>query len=411
MTQPFRRLASVDAFRALTMFLMIFVNDLGSLRNIPGWLEHAAKTEDRMGLADVVFPAFLFIVGLSIPFAISKRVEKGYSRRSNLLYILTRSFALLVMGFFHVNLEDYNKATAFLPKPLWQIGITVAFFLIWLDYPPASSLRGVRRKRLLQGSGILLLVVLALLYKGTPDGGDSQAGSSVWMQPQWYGILGLIGWSYLLCALVYLYAKDRLPLLTAGLLFFIGFMIANKAGWLGFLEPVRDYIWIISSGSLPVITMTGVLCAVIYRRMPEGSGEKDRRIRSLLVMGILGAVMLAAGFAFRHLWPISKIRATPPWVFICTGISIACFILLAYIMDIKGRQRWIRPLKPAGTSTLTCYLLPYIHYALLDFFGPACTLPFVLRTGGIGLFKSLLYALLIVWITGMLEKRRIRLSI
>ena len=139
MTQPFRRLASVDAFRALTMFLMIFVNDLGSLRNIPGWLEHAAKTEDRMGLADVVFPAFLFIVGLSIPFAISKRVEKGYSRRSNLLYILTRSFALLVMGFFHVNLEDYNKATAFLPKPLWQIGITVAFFLIWLDYPPASS--------------------------------------------------------------------------------------------------------------------------------------------------------------------------------------------------------------------------------------------------------------------------------
>ncbi len=77
------RLSSIDIFRALTMFLMIFVNDLWTLRDIPGWLEHTAADEDGMGLADVVFPVFLFIVGLSIPFAIkSKDQQRGFTIRN-----------------------------------------------------------------------------------------------------------------------------------------------------------------------------------------------------------------------------------------------------------------------------------------------------------------------------------------
>ena len=56
------RLKSIDILRALTMLLMIFVNDLWTLTDIPGWLEHKAAHDDGMGLADVVFPAFLFIV-------------------------------------------------------------------------------------------------------------------------------------------------------------------------------------------------------------------------------------------------------------------------------------------------------------------------------------------------------------
>ena len=58
------------------MLLMIFVNDLWSLTDIPGWLGHKAASEDGMGLADVVFPAFLLIVGLSIPHAIRARSEE-----------------------------------------------------------------------------------------------------------------------------------------------------------------------------------------------------------------------------------------------------------------------------------------------------------------------------------------------
>src|SRR5258707_15557759 len=105
---PSRRLASIDTFRALTMFLMIFVNDLVLVKDVPAWLEHAGETEDRLGLADIVFPAFLFIVGLSIPFAIGGRIAKGFSRSSTLMHILQRSLALLVMGFHVVNYENYN---------------------------------------------------------------------------------------------------------------------------------------------------------------------------------------------------------------------------------------------------------------------------------------------------------------
>src|SRR5258706_13788122 len=76
-SKPILRIVSIDILRALTMLLMIFVNDLGSLHNIPGWLEHVKRGVDGIGLADVVFPAFLFIVGLSLPFAIDNRRKKG----------------------------------------------------------------------------------------------------------------------------------------------------------------------------------------------------------------------------------------------------------------------------------------------------------------------------------------------
>ena len=70
------RLASVDILRALTMLLMIFVNDLWSLTNVPGWLEHTQAAEDGMGLADTVFPAFLFIVGITTVVSLKKHIKE-----------------------------------------------------------------------------------------------------------------------------------------------------------------------------------------------------------------------------------------------------------------------------------------------------------------------------------------------
>ncbi len=61
---PSLRLDSIDVFRAITMFLMIFVNDLWSLEGtFPDWLKHSKAAEDAMGLSDVVFPGFLFYSG------------------------------------------------------------------------------------------------------------------------------------------------------------------------------------------------------------------------------------------------------------------------------------------------------------------------------------------------------------
>ncbi|MDR3058865.1 MAG: hypothetical protein LBU84_12090, partial [Prevotella sp.] len=57
-TKP-ARIASIDIYRALTMFFMIFVNDLWSITGVPHWLEHAAADEDMLGFSDIVFPSFL----------------------------------------------------------------------------------------------------------------------------------------------------------------------------------------------------------------------------------------------------------------------------------------------------------------------------------------------------------------
>src|ERR1700749_1075294 len=126
MTQPnqlkeaSKRLLSVDAIRALTMLCMIFINDLSGGKGIPEWMDHAKGFEDSMGFADTIFPCFLFIVGLSIPLAIDRKLQKGDSFASISFSILARSFALIVMGFFHVNLEEYNKGSI-LPEAIWEI--------------------------------------------------------------------------------------------------------------------------------------------------------------------------------------------------------------------------------------------------------------------------------------------------
>src|SRR6201992_1430279 len=115
-----KRLLSVDAFRALTMLCMIFINDLSGVKGMPDWMDHAKGYEDSMGFADTIFPAFLFIVGLSIPLAIDRKIQKGDSFNAIAFSILSRSFALIVMGFFHVNMEEYNSA-AILPEAVWEI--------------------------------------------------------------------------------------------------------------------------------------------------------------------------------------------------------------------------------------------------------------------------------------------------
>src|SRR3979409_2321083 len=106
MLQPPKRLQSIDVFRAVTMFFMIFVNDVDGVTKIPEWIKHVDERTDGLGFADTIFPSFLFIVGLSIPFALNKRMQSGENKLTIALHIILRSLALIIMGTFHVNLEN-----------------------------------------------------------------------------------------------------------------------------------------------------------------------------------------------------------------------------------------------------------------------------------------------------------------
>jgi hypothetical protein len=297
-----------------------------------------------------------------------------------------------------VNLDIYDTASSVLPKPWWQIGITLAFFLIWLNYPSSVS---KKKRQLLRGGGIFLLTVLALLFRGNKEGHYS------WMDPDWYGTLGIIGWSYLVGASIYLFAGEKLSVFAGIFVLCVLFNIANMSGWLEFLNHAKSYVWFLDSGDLIAFTMAGILTSVLYRRVTkEGQTEQG-----ILVLASVVLILMGAGIALRPFWGISKERDTASWILICTAISIALYILLLFVVDMKGKQNWMRSIRPASTSTLTCYLLPYIHNAIFNLCGSGCSLPLALRTGWIGVLKALIYAFLIIRIAGWLEKKGIRLAL
>jgi len=390
MTQLPKRLLSIDVLRALTMLLMIFVNDASSVSGIPTWLDHAKETEDALGFADTIFPAFLFIAGLSIPLAIKSRISKGDSTWQVLFYIISRSAALLIMGFYHVNLENYSAA-AILPKAIWEILITLCFFMIWLDYPETMA---KAKKYAIMGSGLALLIALGVIYKG----GD--LAHPLWMQTSWWGILGIIGWAYLICALVYYFSKGKLTTLIVIWALFAAMNIASHT----FLD--HDFLPIIGDCSAVVLTMGGVVIIGLYSHLVKI--EKTQKL--WLLFGIIGIVFIAGGLIIRpYTEGISKIRSTPAWIFISSGLTILMFELFIYLVDIKGKINWFKAIRPAGTSTLTCYLIPYFQVALLELFN--VTYPSIFNSGIIGLLRSLATAIIIIWLVGLMEKRRLRLKI
>ncbi len=385
------RLKSIDILRALTMLLMIFVNDLWTLTNIPGWLEHKAADVDGMGLADVVFPAFLFIVGLSIPHAIRARFKKGDSKVVLFKHILERTLALLIMGIFMVNLENIDTEKLMFSKYLWQILMTLAFFLIWNIY--RDKVFGTIPPWVLKALGWSMLIFLALIYVGSGE------GAYHWMRFHWWGILGLIGWGYLLSSLVYLALGNR-PLWIALVLVLLFILNINE-----FATPFSFSIKLVVSASNYASVLCGVLVTSIMIRLQEKK-MGGNLVPMLLVFAFL---LLLFGYLTRPAWGISKILATPSWTAICAGITAILFAILYLVADKLGLTRWAGVIEPAGYSTLTCYLVPYYVYAIAAIW--AIKLPEALTTGGLGILKSVIFSILIIQLTGLLGRIKIRLKI
>jgi predicted acyltransferase len=338
----------------------------------------------------VIFPAFLFIVGLSLPFAIRNRMNKGASMPKIALYIFTRSLALLIMGLFHVNLDDYSKASI-LSKGLWMLLITISFFLVWLDYPEEMP---KTKKNMFVGAGIALLILLAIVFR---SGDPANPG---WMHASWWGILGIIGWAYLVCAIVFLLSKGNFTML---LIAFVAFVALNVCAHTGVFTK---RLWVINDGSSASLVMAGTLISSLYTQM---AGKKnDSRLWWLLA--VCGAGIIALGFLIRpYAGGISKIHSTPAWVFICTGISILAFEFFIWLVDIKGKEKWFSIIAPAGTSTLTCYLMPYFLFAIYRLTN--FSYPVFLKEGVGGVIRSFAISFVLIWIVGLMEKRRIRLKV
>jgi heparan-alpha-glucosaminide N-acetyltransferase len=392
--QP-HRIASVDIVRALTMVLMIFVNDLWSLRDIPPWLGHVPAEADGMGLSDVVFPAFLFIVGMSIPFAVNNRKKKGETQVEIIGHVLIRSGALLIMGLFLVNGEYINAEATGIHRLVWNVLSCTAFILIWNSYQASTRVWFVRGARAL---GIFTLITLAILYRA------GEPGNIHGFSTYWWGILGLIGWAYLVSGTVYTLLGRRFISIVAAWIFFNLLCMASHAGWItnDFLKTILSPI---EEGAMPALTMGGVVVSMIYLHFRN----RNMEVKMIFVTVVMGVILIALGMYGNTLWDISKIRATPPWILICSGLTTLSFVLVYEIADMSGKSCWFNFVKPAGTNTLLCYLLPHFAYATVV--ALALNYPLFMLSGIVGLIKSLLFALLIVWIAGWLGKRGIQLKL
>ncbi|GHU57211.1 membrane protein [Bacteroidia bacterium] len=400
-----QRNVPIDILRALTMFVMIFVNDFWKVHDIPTWMDHAKRGEDFLGLADAVFPCFLFVVGMSIPFAIERRYSKGNSDLSTIGHILSRSLALLVMGAFITNSEARLS-----PDVSYRIGVYwflmfAGFICIWNQYPKTDE---EWKKRLFFGLkivGWIILLFLAITFRST----KGNVFNASW------GILGSIGWTYLLCAFIYIFSRDRLKYLIP---FWVAFVIIcilgskmNEAhGGEALLALPRPNLYNemlnilhIGNGALPAFTMGGIILSIISTRYRQTPGM-TKLIWVLVAVGVL----LVAGVFSRNFWILSKMSATPTWIFFVMAIAITTYAILYKLVDM-GKASWFNIIKPAGMATLTTYTVPYVAYGLADVTG--IILPDWFTHGFLSIINCLCFALVIIGVTWVLGRIHIKLKV
>jgi len=388
-----QRILSIDALRGITILLMVFVNELAGMRDIPVWMKHMPADADAMSFVDVVFPAFLFIVGMSIPFAINNRLAKGKFMQLQ-QHILFRTLGLLVLGFFLVNAEGgYDEALMPLSIHLWMLLVFVCAILIWKVYYTENKTLIYT----LRAMGIIGCIILAFIYKG-------ENGASI--TPRWWGILGLIGWAYLYSCIFYQLCKGNKYFLTA----LIAVCVAFYA--IGSMESVKDstsLYWISAqkgNAAHTSIVLSGIVLTLIFFDETKPVTIKTRFIQAF----VFTVLLFTAGYFLRPYFKISKIHATPTWCLYSAGFCCIIFAFLYWLIDMKKNKRWTNFLKPAASNPLLTYIIPDIIYFLTALLGISL-LPDSLSYGWIGIIWSFVFAFLVLGIAALLTKWKLRLQL
>jgi predicted acyltransferase len=391
------RIYSIDIMRGLTLVLMLFVNDL-YMPGVPSWLGHAKADFDGMGLADWVFPGFLFMVGMAIPFSIGNRISRQENNFQISRHISIRTISLLIIGVLMINVGRVNPELTGMSKNLWAIIMYAGVFLVWNHYKETDSnfftITGLK----LTGMAILTFLVFKF-RSGQPE----NEGSIIL---GWWGILGLIGWGYLVAAFLYLAVRDNINLTALAALFFLALNILAKLHLLDFLNPVKPLLGVIIEGNVPLIVISGLLTTLILKKY-----SKTDAVRTIAIIVILGIISLIAGFILRKWFIISKIQATPSWGLICNGISMILFAFLYWIIDLRKQTSWTFFLKPAGENSLTTYLAPSVIYYLIWITGIPVL---VYKHSGIPLVViagSIVWALAMVGLTALLVRINVKLKL
>jgi heparan-alpha-glucosaminide N-acetyltransferase len=388
------RIASIDIFRGLTVLVMVFVDNLDFVKGLPWWTYHMPLGSNGMTYVDMVFPAFLFVMGMSIPLAVERRVAAGDSVGQIWVHNVERSLSLVVLGLFIANAPQVDLQHAGISAAWWAILGFVGIALFWGVHRSPSA--NERLHRIMKYAGLLILAGLFVSFRRlTPE------GHVAWLDFSDWEILGLLGWAYLLVSSLYLLLKKNRVALTASLVLLSGLNALSTMGWLGWLRRVPPYAQPFEAG-LSSITLAGLIAFLIIIE-----GKIARTFRAKLVWAAGYALILAG--AARLLAPlgISKLRDTPAWCLYCAAANTIVLLFLYRIADIGSTTARAKFLRAVGANALLAYMLAYIAYFNSTLF----RLTADGTEGWYGVTRALLFAALVLAITIVLTRFKFRLRL
>jgi predicted acyltransferase len=298
-----QRLISLDVFRGLTIAGMVLVNNPGTWAHIYWPLEHAEW--NGWTPTDLIFPFFLFIVGVAIPLAFGKRIERGDARRALFIKVVYRSVIIYLLGEFLAGFPYFHLSTIRIPGVLQRIAVCYFFAgIIYLTTRPRTTLI----------ISLALLIVYFILMKHVPAPGY--------------------------------YAGDLSK--EGSLASYIDRTVFGAHVWRQAI--VFDPEGILSTMGALGTTLFGVLTGYLIR-------AKDKTpIEKVAHMFIAGIACMIIGWCWNPWFPINKSLWTSSYVFFTTGLALEFLALCYWSIDIKGWKWWTKPFVIFGVNAIVLFV-------------------------------------------------------
>ena len=312
MTAPAGRLASLDAFRGATIAAMLLVNNPGSWSHAYGPLLHAPW--HGWTFTDLIFPAFLWIVGVSLTLSTARRIEAGADRAALLRHAAQRSAIIFALG------------------------LLLATFPFGLLPAHDFSLATVRIPGVLQRIAVCALAATAIFLWTGPRG---QAAWAAGLLVGYWGLLTLVP--------VPGYGPGVLEP-KGSLAWWIDSNLLAGHTWRGAPAPGFDPEGILST--LPAIAT--VLCGTLAGAWMRGVRPPERTSAGLVLSGL---ALLAVGWAWGLVFPINKNLWTSSYTVFMAGWSSLLFGLFHWLVDVRGWRRWAQPFVWYGMNALALFVL------------------------------------------------------
>ena len=329
--QNTQRLLALDVFRGMTITAMILVNNPGSWQHIYAPLKHAKW--HGWTLTDLIFPFFIFIVGVAIPLAVSKQLSKGLSRQQILLQGSIRMLKLILLGWFlalfyyNFSAEHYN----------------------WLE----QRLLQMRFMGVLQRLGLVYFVCLVVWLYVSP-------------RLRILSFVGILLGYY--CALMFIPYQDSSGVTYVGLLDFGN----NLSAWLDSQIFSSQHLYYNTAlpfafdpegllSTLPAIA-SGLSGIFVGQWLINPHYSQLLKVKWLLLFGLIALVM---GECWGVYFPINKALWTSSYVLLSSAYACVVLAALIFLIDCKNIKTWSAPFVVFGANSIAFFMFAGVTGRLL----------------------------------------------